>query len=276
MLLLRLTSILVLLCACTHKQKIPNLNLVTRTQQHMGTLIEVRVPKSQLSLSEAAFQVFADLDQRLSTYKDTSEISRLNRNEAVHLSSATEDVLELSKAMKKQTRGYFDVRKGKPNGPIDLGGIGKGFAVDTARALLEKAGVEKGLIAASGDIFCFHACELGIRNPFITTQKPLAWGQLKSGGWAITTSGRDWRDHIVTPGSPLKQQHWMSVTLMSKKHSNAELDAWATALFAMPEKMATNYLKHMGDMDHYVIRADKSISKSKTWESRFYQWGMGL
>ena len=41
-----------------------------------------------------------------------------------------------------------------PHTIIDLGGIGKGYAVDRAIGILERSGGDKGVIAASGDIGC--------------------------------------------------------------------------------------------------------------------------
>ncbi len=256
---------------CTQLSKPLPIKLVTRVQKHMGTLIEIRVPKSGLLASEEAFQVFADLDQKLSTFKRDSEISLLNRGKSLILSPETKEVLQISEVMKQRSGGFFDIQKGNVGGPRDLGGVGKGFAVDKARKILKRAGVHYGLVAASGDIFCFHACKVAIRDPRLKTQKPLMQGILKSGGWAISTSGRDWRDHIVTPGTHEKPNHWMSVTLISQAMSNAELDAWATALFAMPENRALKVLNSLDHVHYYIVTSEELILKSSHWREQFLE-----
>jgi len=81
-----------------------------RTQVHMGTLISVRV--SDENLSDEVFALFRDLDQRLSTYKSDSEISRLNRDHKAVVSPIARDVLERSIAMNRLTHGAFDVTIG--------------------------------------------------------------------------------------------------------------------------------------------------------------------
>lgn len=81
-----------------------------RTQVHMGTLISVRVADE--NLSDEVFALFRDLDQRLSTYKSDSEISRLNRDHEAALSPIARDVLERSIEMNRFTHGAFDVTIG--------------------------------------------------------------------------------------------------------------------------------------------------------------------
>lgn len=81
-----------------------------RTQVHMGTLISVRTADE--NLSDAVFALFRDLDQRLSTYKSDSEISRLNRDYQAALSPIARNVLERSVEMNCLTHGAFDVTIG--------------------------------------------------------------------------------------------------------------------------------------------------------------------
>ena len=260
---------------CAHIPEPEMSRLVGRTQFHMGTSIEVRVPQDKLKVSEKAFQVFADLDKKLSTYKKNSEISRLNKGQSLRLSPETLEVLQLAETIKLRSGGYFDIQKGRgPDGPRDLGGIGKGFAVDKARQALQSVGIKRGLIAASGDIYCFHACEVAIRNPK-DRNKSIALGRLKTGSWAITTSGRDWRDHIKNPDTGKHPRHWMSVTLISRSLSNAELDAWATGLFAMPEDKAFEVLQSLSKLDYFVITSSGKKQTSSRWTDRFYSPSAG-
>jgi len=81
-----------------------------RTQVHMGTLIRVEVDEQ--NLSDDVFALFKDLDNRLSTYKSDSEISRLNRNYEINASITTQNILERSLEMSQISDGAFDVTIG--------------------------------------------------------------------------------------------------------------------------------------------------------------------
>jgi FAD:protein FMN transferase len=81
-----------------------------RAQVHMGTLIGVTVEEE--SLSDEIFALFAQLDSRLSTYKNDSEISRLNRDLELNVSAVTRRVLERSLEMSHLSEGAFDVTIG--------------------------------------------------------------------------------------------------------------------------------------------------------------------
>ncbi|MFH0709943.1 MAG: FAD:protein FMN transferase [Pseudomonadota bacterium] len=81
-----------------------------RTQVHMGTLIRVEVDEQ--NLSDDVFALFKDLDNRLSTYKSDSEISRLNRNYEINASITTQNILERSLEMSQISDGAFDVTVG--------------------------------------------------------------------------------------------------------------------------------------------------------------------
>lgn len=62
------------------------------------------------------------------------------------------------------------VRLGKKGMAINLGGIGKGFAVDAAVRILQAAGLHNGMVQAGGDLMLFgskggHPFLAGIRDP---------------------------------------------------------------------------------------------------------------
>ena len=81
-----------------------------RTQVHMGTLISVTVEEE--NLSDEVFDLFRELDSRLSTYKNDSEISRLKHELELNVSEVTRAVLERSLEMNRLSDGAFDVTIG--------------------------------------------------------------------------------------------------------------------------------------------------------------------
>ena len=274
---------------------------------HMGTLIHVTVAEEKLS--DAIFREFSMLDQTLSSYKNDSEISRLNRDFELNASEATREILERSLEMYRLSDGAFDVtigslthtgyrfgykdehipslkevkRLGKlvessrihiegeriridPHTIIDLGGIGKGYAVDRAIRILERSGVEKGVIAASGDVGCLGECDVSIQDPF-HPDGSIAVISSSLQRFAISTSGNYERyiktkanNHLLNPKTHKPQQQYASVTLMDVG-DNTRLDALATAVSVMEEKKAVEMLEtlHIG---YVLIRNDGRMVKN--------------
>lgn len=131
---------------------------------------------------------------------------------------------------------------------IDLGGIGKGFAVDQAMDLLQKRGVKEAVVAASGDIGCIGACRVSITDPF----RPQGIYKTLYSSWprfAISTSGNYERyikhkgyNHLLNPKTGDAEQLFASVTLYGPD-DNTKLDALATAVAIMPLDKALALLK---------------------------------
>lgn len=123
---------------------------------------------------------------------------------------------------------------------IDLGGIGKGYAVDRITADLARRGIPAALVNAGGNLKTLgrppgRNWRIGIRDPF----KPGVMGSLRlDAGEAVSTSGDyermfDYRGqryhHILDPrtGLPVRGLHAVTVV-----HGEAALaDAASTALF---------------------------------------------
>ena len=162
---------------------------------------------------------------------------------------------------------------------LDLGGIGKGFAVDRVRKIFDSHPINKGLIAASGDIFCYHPCFLAVRQTKGESALILGQGNLKSANIAISTSGRDVRantkgdvHHLISPKSGKPVSHWRSLTLISPFLNNALLDAWTTALFVMPEDEALLALSGMDEVQFLVQKSDEKLIVSQDWFAQFRDW----
>lgn len=283
-----------------------------RTQMHMGTLISVTCEEE--NEIDAVFDEFAKLDNLLSTYKETSEISTLNRNNILIPSHQTREILQRSLEMNTVSRGAFDItigaithsayRFGYDNEHlptsneltkdarfvgtknitlhdttiettkgtiIDLGGIGKGYAVDKSIELLEKQGVKKAIIAASGDIGCLGACEISIQDPF-RPDGTIATIKSNLPRFAISTSGNYERyiktkanNHLINPKTHKPQQWFASVTLIDS-NDNTRLDALATAVSVMKEKEAIKMLEEL-KIGYILIRNDGKSITSKMPEN---------
>ncbi|MEY3051780.1 MAG: hypothetical protein RLY31_1565 [Bacteroidota bacterium] len=123
---------------------------------------------------------------------------------------------------------------------IDLGGIAKGYAVDEAMVVLQKAGIRSALIDGGGDLLASDPPPgtMGwliekpvFRNDTVTTEK------IALKNTAIATSGDTYRfletngirhSHIIDPRSGISRQSRQLVVV--KAPSCMMADAWATAM----------------------------------------------
>lgn len=104
-----------------------------QTRLLMGMPITIEVLDSAITQDDLdnVFAYFVSVDDTFSTYKATSEISKINRGEiaAAHFSEEMNVVLALSEQTKKETDGYFDIQR---DGSLDPSGIVKGWAIHNA------------------------------------------------------------------------------------------------------------------------------------------------
>lgn len=120
----------------------------------------------------AAFAAVAAVQACLSRFEAGSDVGRFNAAAAglaLDVEADTAAVLQLAQQLFDDTGGAFDVALGSGRWSlrgrqltkhdaatrIDLGGIGKGHAVDRAVAALRAAGVARGWVNAGGDLRVF-------------------------------------------------------------------------------------------------------------------------
>jgi FAD:protein FMN transferase len=196
-----------------------------------------------------AFDWLRDVDATFSTYREDSEISRLDRGELTLAECRPEvdEVLTRCVALERETGGYFSVR---PAGRLDPSGLVKGWAVDRAAERL--AG--RFCINAGGDVLARGGpWRIGIRHPEdLGLAAVLAVEDL-----AVATSGAYERGaHITDPHTRRPPEGLLSVTIVGPELATA--DAYATAAFAMgadgPEWTAT-----LEGYDAMCITADRRV-----------------
>ncbi len=211
-----------------------------RTEIIMGMPVTVEITDRFVTDAdlEYIFSYFKKIDEQFSPYKETSEVSRLNRKE-VNESSCSEEmkeILKLAEKTKQETRGYFDVWN---NNVFNPSGIVKGWAIYEASKILDDKGFKNFYVDAGGDIEVRGKNEdgdlwrIGIRNPFDMHAiiKTLAVTDC-----GVATSGTYVRgQHIYDPHEPEKElKDMVSVTVIGP--NVLEADRFATAAFAMEEK----------------------------------------
>lgn len=105
----------------------------------MPITVEVRGGDEARPLADT-FDYFRRMDEQFSTYKDTSEISRIDRGEIKEpqWSDEMREVFAIAQATKQATHGYFDIRR--PDGHIDPSGVVKGWVIHNAAQRLAADG----------------------------------------------------------------------------------------------------------------------------------------
>jgi thiamine biosynthesis lipoprotein len=202
----------------------------------MPIVIDVRDEGAEDAQLDEAFDVFRAIDARFSTYKDASDVSRINRGD-LRIADAHPDVREIldrCDELRAVTQGYFDVRAASPD-VIDPSGLVKGWSVDRVVATLERRGLRDFAVSAGGDVAlrgrglpddCWR---VGIQHPTIGDKVARV---IEARDLAIATSGSYARgDHIFDPHTHQPVAGVQSVTITGPDLATA--DAFATAAFAM-------------------------------------------
>jgi FAD:protein FMN transferase len=237
----------------------------------MAVSIDIRPP---LPADDALHEVVAWLhhvDETFSTYKDGSEISRFARGELSigELSAETEGVLLRCIELTEITEGSFDAFVvPAPNGTmLDPSGYVKGWAIERAARLLERAGCDNFCINAGGDIALRGTPEpaqpwrVGIRHPFLAHQQAMVVNL--EGPVAIATSATYERGaHIIDPRTGQPTTSLASATVIGPDLGTA--DAYATAIFVLGAE-GLDWIEGQTGYEAYIITHDDMTS----WSSGF-------
>jgi len=215
----------------------------------MGIVVATR----DRDVPEDVFDWFRHVDDTFSTYKEDSEVSRIRRGELT-VDGASEEVrrvLGRCAELREETSGFFDIAvvDGDPSGYV------KGWSVDEAAALLDRAGVQEYAINAGGDIRVRGTWRIGIQHPL--DPQSLA-KEVEGTDVAVATSGAYERgDHVRDPHSRHAPAGILSVTITGPDLGTA--DAYATAAFAMGGHRAPNWTAQLNGYEAMTILADGRV-----------------
>jgi thiamine biosynthesis lipoprotein len=229
---------------------------VKQTRLMMGMPITVEIVDASVTAEafDRVYAYFQYVDEKFSTYKDTSEISQINRGELApdDASSDMRLIFALAEQTRQETGGYFDIRHGDY---IDPSGIVKGWAIYEAAKRLLNLGFRNFYVDAGGDVQVMgtHAdgapWRLGIRNPFHPQEIVKT---LSISGCGVATSGTYVRgSHIynpLQPDDPLDEV--VSLTVIGP--DVYEADRFATAAFAMGRE-GIRFIDQLDGFEGYMI-----------------------
>ncbi len=155
---------------------------------------------------------------------------------------------------------------------IGFGGIGKGYAADCAKQVLQAAGIESGIVNAAGDLVTWgkqingRPWTIGIADPYQRTQ---SFSALNISDMAIATSGNYEKyatingkrySHTIDPKTGLPVSGIKSVSMLCK---SAELaDALATPVVVMGVAVGLNLINQLQHVACVIIDDDDQIYTS--------------
>lgn len=222
----------------------------------MGMPVTVNIvdhSSTQESL-DMVFSYFEYVDAKFSTYKDDSEITLINKK-MIARESASEDMKQvflLAEQTKRETNGYFDIRR---DGYIDPSGIVKGWAIYNAAEILRQKGFENFYVEAGGDVEADGInsqgvnWRVGIRNPFNPNEIVKVLSITNCG---VATSGTYIRgQHIYNP----KQNDQIITEVVSLTVVGPNIyqaDRFATAAFAMG-RAGIEFIENLDGFEGYMI-----------------------
>jgi thiamine biosynthesis lipoprotein len=288
----------------------------------MGTRIAVELWANDAVQGGAAIDaVFAEMrrvDQAMSTYKPTSELSIVNADAArkpVQVSQELLELLEKSLDYSRQTDGAFDityasvgylydfrnrvrpsdaeieaalpginyrhvildrnartVRFARDGVRIDLGGIGKGHAVDRGIAVLQGRGIEHALVTAGGDSRIIgdrfgNPWVVGIRHP---DRKDEVIARIPLEDAAISTSGDYERyfdesgvryHHIIDPQTGRSASKVRSATIIGPTATRT--DGLSKTAFVLGPERAIEIYNRLDDIDAVLVTPDGRVLYTK-------------
>jgi thiamine biosynthesis lipoprotein len=155
---------------------------------------------------------------------------------------------------------------------IGFGGIGKGYAADRAKYIMQKQGVMSGVVNASGDLAAWgkqpngKEWTIGIADP---NKKLTPFSFLNITDLAVATSGNYEKyaiingkkySHTINPKTGLPVEGIKSVTIITH---NAELaDAMATPVMVMGIKAGLSLINQVKNIECIIIDDDDKIYTS--------------
>jgi thiamine biosynthesis lipoprotein len=155
---------------------------------------------------------------------------------------------------------------------IGFGGIGKGYAAERAKRIMQEGGVNSGIVNASGDLTAWglqpdgRPWTIGIVRPDI---KGEIFSYLDITNMALATSGNYEKyvmiggkrySHTIDPRTGLPVTGIKSVTIITP---NAEIaDAMATPVMIMGVRAGLYMINQMKDIEAVIIDDDDKIYTS--------------
>ena len=222
-----------------------------------------------LIIAQACFEEIDRLENLFSRYLEDSEITQINQlntGQSLILNDDTYQILKISFELSQQSEGFFDVTLGNYTLPqklsqepillspepsfsidlvrpvlsclkkgcsLDLGAIGKGYALDCCREILLSLGIESALLSAGNSTYLTlgtEPWEVVLRGSADQQKIVLKEEALSASGTAIQGS------HIINPQKP-NQRNYFTENLWVKAKTATYADATSTLCMIAPREI---------------------------------------
>lgn len=230
-----------------------------RAQPLLGTLVEIGLSAPEAGGHPgfaAAFAAIRETQACLSRFEVGSDVATFNAlrcGERIAVRAITQQVLAAARELQAATAGAFDISLGSAcDGwalrgdelcklsdatQLDLGGIGKGHAVDLAVQALMAHGVEAGWVNAGGDLRVFGDVDTPVQLRDEASGGVRAFATLRDGALATSHFGPGSRSRLAVDARTAQAHAHASVA--------APLCIWADAL--------TKVVALSGDTSHPLL-----------------------
>ena len=230
-----------------------------RAQPLLGTLVEIGVAADGVDRHagiDAAFAAIRAAQACLSRFESDSDVARFDRlrgGARMRVRPATQQVLAAAAELHAASAGAFDISLGSaPEGwalvgeelhkrsdaaRLDLGGIGKGHAVDLAVQVLIAHRCASGWVNAGGDLRAFGDIDAPVQLRDEATGGVRAFATLRDGAFATSHFGPASRSQLAAGTCAMPVHAHVSVA--------APLCLWADAL--------TKVVALSGDTSHPLL-----------------------
>jgi len=218
-------------------------------------------------ITQGAFDItYGSIDKRLWNFDQamTSLPDRQTARELVRLINYKNIILD----EKKST--VFLKEKGMR---IGFGGIGKGYAAEKAKGLLQQKGIESGIVNAAGDLTAWgyqpdgRPWTIGIADPNTSRN---AFSYLEITNTSVATSGNYEKyvmingkkySHTIDPKTGMPVTGIKSVTIICP---NAEIaDAMATPVMVMGIRVGLDMVNQVKGIECIIVDDNDTIHTSK-------------
>jgi FAD:protein FMN transferase len=256
-----------------------NRDEVQRECQAMGTQFDVILRGDDndhlVAVAVAVCEEFQRLDASLSRFNPSSEIARINREahcKPLRIDRELFALLTCCDQAREQTKGYFDVTATtggngfvldadrctiqftRPDVTIDLGAIGKGYALDCGREIVTRFGIASALLnGGTSSVLAIgnDAWPIYVRHPLAPeniVQRVMLTNRALS--CSAVRHPTQMESDIVNPldGTPLLGDDACVVLAASA----VEAEIFSTALLAMGQQNAAIYLANVHCADLQV------------------------
>lgn len=251
----------------------------------MNTLFSLRIDHPDRGLAyraaNACFQRLDRIEGFLSRYRDDSDVSRINalaQGESLFIDDDTYACLQLAVQASAATGGLFDVTLGariehrkqdaageppglrgkvtlspdrplitcdEPGRQIDLGGIGKGFALDRMAEILREHDVTSALLSCSGSTLL----AFGPKQWPVVLRGDSAQHKLELSNEALSSSGTAFQGaHVVHPDQAEFTYSFPRIWVVAEQAGTA--DAFSTACLIMNEDELVEFCAAIPELKH--------------------------